>query len=192
VAEFQALLDFWFGAPGSAEYGRPRKCWFAKDVGFDAALRARFADAVDEAAAGRLDGWGSAAPGSLALILLLDQLPRNLFRGTPRAFATDAAALAQAEAALAQGFDARLLPVERVFLYLPFEHSEALARQDRAVALFAALAREHAGFDDYLDYAERHRAVIRRFGRFPHRNAILGRPATPEEIEYLAQPGSGF
>ena len=186
------VLEFWFGAPGSAEHGSLRKCWFEKDPAFDAEIRRRFLALVDEAAAGRLDDWADRPEGLLALIVLLDQFPRNLFRNAPRAFATDAQALALAQQALAQGVDALLMPVARAFIYLPFEHSEDLAMQDRAVALFAALAQHGEAFASYLDYAERHRDVIRRFGRFPHRNAILGRASTPEEIAFLARPGAGF
>ena len=186
------VLEFWFGAPGSAEHGSLRKCWFEKDPAFDAEIRRRFLALVDEAAAGRLDDWADRPEGLLALIVLLDQFPRNLFRDAPRAFATDAQALALAQQALAQGVDALLMPVARAFIYLPFEHSEDLAMQDRAVALFAALAQHGEAFASYLDYAERHRDVIRRFGRFPHRNAILGRASTPEEIAFLARPGAGF
>lgn len=186
------VLEFWFGAPGSAEHGSLRKCWFEKDPAFDADIRRRFLVLVDEAAAGRLDDWADRPEGLLALIVLLDQFPRNLFRDAPRAFATDAQALALAQQALAQGVDAQLMPVARAFIYLPFEHSEDLAMQDRAVALFAALAQHGEAFASYLDYAERHRDVIRRFGRFPHRNAILGRASTPEEIAFLARPGAGF
>ena len=186
------VLEFWFGAPGSAEHGSLRKCWFEKDPAFDADIRRRFLVLVDEAAAGRLDDWADRPEGLLALIVLLDQFPRNLFRDAPRAFATDAQALALAQQALAQGVDALLMPVARAFIYLPFEHSEDLAMQDRAVALFSALAQHGEAFASYLDYAERHRDVIRRFGRFPHRNAILGRASTPEEIAFLARPGAGF
>lgn len=186
------VLAFWFGAPGSAEHGRMRKCWFEKDPAFDAEIRRRFLPLVEAAAAGRLDDWAAQPESLLALIVLLDQFPRNLFRNTPRAFAADARALVLAQQAIAQGFDARLMPVARAFIYLPFEHSEDMAMQDRAVALFSALAKHGEEFASYLDYAGRHRDVIRRFGRFPHRNAILGRASTPEEIEYLARPGAGF
>ncbi len=186
------VLDFWFGAPGSREFGRPRKRWFKKNPAFDEEIRRRFLSALEDAAAGRLDGWAAQPEGLLALIVLLDQFPRNLFRNQPRAFATDSLALDLAQQAVKQGFDGRLLPLQRVFAYLPYEHSEDLAMQDRSVTLFAGLAEGREGFGAYLDYAEKHRAVIRRFGRFPHRNAILGRASTPEEIEYLAQPGAGF
>ena len=186
------VLDFWFGAPGSGEFGRPRKCWFEKKPAFDEEIRRRFLSALEDAAAGRLDGWAAQPEGLLALIILLDQFPRNLFRNQPRSFATDSQALDLARQAVKQGFDERLMPVQRVFAYLPYEHSEDLAMQDRSVTLFAGLAEGREGFGAYLDYAEKHRAVIRRFGRFPHRNAILSRVSTPEEIEYLAQPGAGF
>ena len=186
------VLDFWFGKPGSEEHGRPRKCWFEKNPAFDEEIRRRFLPLLDAAAAGQLDDWASQPESLLALIVLLDQFPRNLFRDTPRAFATDARALALAQQAVKQGFDARLLPVARAFIYLPFEHSEDMAMQDHSVALFAKLAKSGTEFASYLDYAERHREVIRRFGRFPHRNAILWRDSTPEEIEFLARPGAGF
>lgn len=186
------ILDFWFGKPDSDEYGRPRKCWFEKNPAFDEEIRRRFLPLLEAAAAGQRDDWASQPESLLALIVLLDQFPRNLFRDTPRAFATDGMALALAQQAVAEGFDVRLRPLQKVFVYLPFEHSEEIAMQDRSVALFTTLAGNGKEFASYLDYAERHREVIRRFGRFPHRNAILGRASTPEEIEYLARPGAGF
>lgn len=186
------ILDFWFGKPDSEEYGRPRQCWFEKNPAFDEEIRRRFLPLLEAAAAGQRDDWASRPESLLALIVLLDQFPRNLFRDTPRAFATDGMALALAQQAVAEGFDVRLRPLQKVFVYLPFEHSEEIAMQDRSVALFTALAGNGEEFASYLDYAERHREVIRRFGRFPHRNAILGRASTPEEIEYLARPGAGF
>jgi len=187
----QTVLDFWFGAPDSAEYGQPRKCWFEKNPVFDEEIRTRFSDTLTAAAGGRLADWENAA-GSLALIIVLDQFPRNLFRNDTRAFATDALALSHAQRVVEQGWDARLTPLQRVFAYLPYEHSEDLAMQDRAVNLFAVLTQAYASFDGYLDYAERHREVIRRFGRFPHRNASLGRASTAMESDYLSQPGAGF
>ncbi len=186
------ILDFWFGKPDSEEYGRPRKCWFEKNPAFDEEIRRRFLPLLEAAAAGQRDDWASQPESLLALIVLLDQFPRNLFRDTPRAFATDGMALVLAQQAVAEGFDVRLRPLQKVFVYLPFEHSEAIAMQDRSVALFTALAGNGEEFASYLDYAERHREVIRRFGRFPHRNAILGRASTPEEIEFLARHGAGF
>ena len=179
-ARIDELLGFWF-APG----GRER--WFAADPGFDRELAARFSGLVAEAAAGGLEGWRDSVQGSLALCLVLDQLPRNLWRGTPRAFATDAQAREVAKGALAAGLDRGLPPELRLFFYLPFEHSEVLADQDRSVELAASL-----GDAEWLEYAWRHRAVIRRFGRFPHRNAALGRESTAEERAFLEQPGSRF
>jgi uncharacterized protein (DUF924 family) len=181
-----AALDFWFGAPPYA----PRAAWFTKSEAFDAEVRERFGATLEAALAGTLPPAWAAAP--LAEILLLDQFTRNAFRGTPRAFAGDARALALAQRLADSGEHLALHPVQRVFAYLPFEHAEDAALQDRSVRLFAALAAEHPPAADYLDYAERHRDVIRRFGRFPHRNAVLGRASTPEEQAYLATPGSGF
>lgn len=181
-----AVLDFWFGPPPPA----PRAEWFRKDPAFDETIRARFGGIVDEALAGRLHWPGSA--GALAQILVLDQFPRNLFRGQARAFAGDARALALASALIDDGTHLTLHPLERWFVYLPLEHAEDLAQQDRCVALFETLAAEHSSLAGALDYAERHRDVIRRFGRFPHRNAALGRSSTAEELVYLATPGSGF
>ncbi|WP_265947657.1 DUF924 family protein [Dechloromonas sp. A34] len=186
------ILAFWFGRPGEPGYGQPRNEWFRKDAAFDEAIRSRFLPDVEAALAGRLTEWADTPPGLLARLILLDQFPRNLFRGEARMFAGDAEARSLAERALAQGWDKQLSAVEKVFVYLPLEHSEALADQERSVALFAALAAEQPGNDGFLDYARRHQEVIARFGRFPHRNAALGRPSTPEETIYLAQPGSGF
>lgn len=186
------LLAFWFGAPpGSPTYGRSREIWFEKDAAFDAACRMQMGAAHEEAAMGRLDHWAETPRGALALVLLLDQATRNLFRGDPRAFATDAKARALADAAIARGFDRGLLPTERMFLYLPFEHSEALADQERALELFAELNTlpETAGI---LAIVRRHHDIIARFGRFPHRNAVLGRITTAEEAAFLREPNSSF
>lgn len=181
------ILDFWFGAPDSDVYGTTREIWFKADTGFDADVRRRFAGALDRAAAGAHDGMGATSEGTLALIVLLDQFPRNIHRGTPQAFAFDAKALDTAQRALDAGHDAALPAFQRGFLYLPFEHSEDRADQERSVALFRAL-----GDANMLDFAVRHRDIVARFGRFPHRNAILGRESTPEEVEFLDQPGSSF
>ena len=186
------VLAFWFGTPGDADYGQARAAWFRKDDAFDAQIRARFLNEVEAAIAGQRDDWTATPQGALALFILLDQFPRNLFRNTARAFAGDAIALALAERVVEQGWDRKLLPVERVFVYLPFEHSESLADQDRSIALFSALAGEYPETASYLDYAHRHRDVIVRFWRFPHRNAALGRTSSAAETDYLAQPGSGF
>jgi uncharacterized protein (DUF924 family) len=190
-ARAREVLDFWFGAPESAEYGKPREAWFKKDAGFDRQLRDRFSRLHAAAAAGELDGWTATPRGSLALIVLLDQFSRNMFRDTPQAFAFDSRALGVAQNAVAAGFDQALLPVERMFLYLPFEHSEHPDHQDRCVELFERL-QTFPEMAAPIDYARRHREVIARFGRFPHRNRILGRPSTPEEEDYLSRPGSGF
>lgn len=186
------ILAFWFGRPGEPGHGRPRSEWFGKDEAFDAAIRHRFLASVEAALAGRLADWADEPHGLLALLILLDQFPRNIFRGAAKAFAGDAQALQLARTALDNGWDSKLSAVERLFVYLPFEHSESLPEQQRSLALFAALAAEHPGNEGFLDYAERHHRIIARFGRFPHRNAPLGRASTPEETDFLAQPGSGF
>jgi uncharacterized protein (DUF924 family) len=157
--------------------------WFAKDPAFDARFRERFAALYQAAVGGALDHWGSTAPGALALMILLDQYPRNSFRGTPRMYATDARARTLAAAAISHGHD-RAVPADlQRFFYLPFAHSEDLADQDRAVALCARLGQPDLG------RAEHHREIVRRFGRFPHRNAILGRASTDAERAYLENGG---
>jgi uncharacterized protein (DUF924 family) len=184
----RAVLEFWFQPAGGY---RPE--WFRKDEAFDAAILQRFGGDVEAALVG--DGPVEATDTDLlARIVVLDQFTRNIFRGTPRAFAGDTQALAIATALVGAGRDKNLTPWQRWFAYLPFEHSEAVVEQERSVALFTALAREMQvdAFDSALDYALRHREVIARFGRFPHRNAILGRVATAEEIGFLEQPGSSF
>lgn len=182
-----SVLDFWFGT----QAGAVRPEWFRKDAAFDDQIRQRFGALVDQALGGPL-GWGPAPDDRLAEILLLDQFPRNLFRGQARAFAGDARARALALGLIDDGSHLTLAPVRRWFVYLPLEHAEDLPLQDRSVALHAALAAADPAFDDALDYARRHRDVVQRFGRFPHRNAALGRADTTEEAAYLAQPGSGF
>ena len=181
------ILMFWFGDPPLVE----RAVWFRKDPAFDATIRDRFGATIAAARAGAFGEWCHDPRGALARVVVLDQFTRNVYRGTPDAFSGDERALATADDAIARGFDQRLEPYERWFLYMPFVHSEDRAMQDRAVALFTALAAE-TGLDSPLPWTQRHAEVIRRFGRFPHRNAILGRASTPEEIEYLATPGSTF
>ncbi|HVC12740.1 MAG TPA: DUF924 family protein [Burkholderiales bacterium] len=183
------VLRFWFGAGN--EYGTRRKEWFAKSAEFDAEIRTCFLALHEEAAAGALSPWRHAAGDCLALIVLLDQFPRNMFRGEARAFVSDAPAREAAREALARGHDRDALPVERMFFYLPFEHAETLEDQRLACALMQPLAAFPETHDVYR-YAERHREIVERFGRFPHRNAALGRRDTPEERDFLAQPGSGF
>ncbi len=185
------ILEFWFGQPEQPGYGEPRKIWFVKKPEFDREVRTCFMSDYEQAAAGKLDEWKNSPLSCLALILLLDQFPRNMFRGTVQAFATDSQALATAKYAIAQGYDRELLPVQRWFIYCPFEHSENLEDQDRAVALFRQLS-DDPDSAEAIDYAIRHREVIMRFGRFPHRNAILGRVSTPEEEAFLQQPGASF
>jgi uncharacterized protein (DUF924 family) len=191
LASWAEVREFWFGAHDRPEFGRPRACWFQKSDAFDALVRDRFLSTHEAAAAGALDAWAARPLSALALAVVLDQFPRNMFRGSPRAFATDARALALAREAVAQRFDDVLLPVQRWFVYLPFEHAEDLDAQRGSLRLFERLATDAAGAGTFT-YAMRHYAVIERFGRFPHRNAILGRASTPEEIAFLAQPGSSF
>ncbi len=189
----QDVLDFWFLPPGSEGHGQQRAEWFRKDDAFDAAIRTRFATLIDQAVAGGLRDWDEQGPtGILARILVLDQFTRNAHRGSAASFAGDSLALAAAERLVDSGADAELLPVQRWFAYMPFEHAEDARMQERSVSLFTALAQTQPGYEGVLDYAHRHRGVIARFGRFPHRNAILGRASTAEESAYLAQPGSGF
>lgn len=176
------ILSFWF------EETQPPQ-WFQVNPDFDAAILARFEDAYEKGALGIFDDWKTDSDGCLALVLLLDQFPRNMYRGTPKAFAADGKALVIAKFALSKGFDQVLAPIKRRFLYLPYEHSENLNDQRKSVELFEKMKK-----DDPLgyDYALRHLKVIESFGRFPHRNNILSRMNTPEEEEYLAQDGAGF
>ena len=185
----EQVLEFWFG--GDSRRGKARAKWYSKDEKFDAELRSQFAGLHGRAARRELEAWRASPETMLALVLLLDQFSRNLYRGDARAFAQDAHARECAREALARGDDLGLLPVERQFLYMPFEHSEAIEDQDLAVEKMRSLE----AFEQtrgLTRWAERHRDVIRRFGRFPHRNAIVGRASTPAEIEFLKQPGSSF
>ena len=180
-AAIAEILDFWFAA-GMA------KRWFVRDPAFDDEVRGRLAMWYEQAANGDLDDWRQSAAGCVALCVLLDQVPRNLYRGEGRAFATDDAARGIARHAIALGFDREVSQEQRLFLYLPLEHSESLPDQAESVRLIGQL-------DDnpvWGDYAIRHRDVIARFGRFPHRNAALGRPSNAEETAFLATPGSSF
>jgi uncharacterized protein (DUF924 family) len=193
------LLDFWFGdATDDVEAGQAQAAlWWGASAETDDLIAGRFGQAASAAAAGTLDHWTGSPRGRLALILLLDQMPRVIHRGTPGAFAQDDTAQRIAAKGLDSGAHRLLRPIERVFFYLPFEHSEDGQAQERSIELYRALAEEvpenwRKSFDFYLDFAVRHKAIIDRFGRFPHRNAILGRESTPEEIEFLKEPGSGF
>lgn len=191
--EAQDVLDFWFLPRSSEGYGQQRGEWWRKDDGFDALVRERFGVTIAQAVAGGLREWDAIGPqGVLARIIVLDQFTRNAHRNTPDAFAGDTLALAAARKLVESGAHLELSPVERSFAYMPFEHAEDARMQEQAVELFTQLSASHAGFESMLDYAHRHRGVIARFSRFPHRNAILGRASTPEELEYLSRPGSGF
>ncbi len=185
------ILDFWFGREGDEGYGEFREAWFTKDPEFDREVWDRFEGAYEEAAAGRLDHWKDEAQSCLALIILLDQFTRNMFRGDPKTYATDDKAREAARHAVEHAYDRELPPYGRLFVYLPFEHSEDLEDQRFSVELFRGLATE-MGSEDLLGYAVRHLEIIERFGRFPHRNEILGRATTPEEAEFLRGPNSSF
>ena len=193
LATAQDVLDFWFLPIGVKGHNTQRPEWFRKDDAFDAQVRAQFGELVEQALQGGLRHWDDeGTQGTLARIVVLDQFTRNIHRGTPKAFAGDALALEAALALDDSGANQTLPPVQRVFAYLPFEHAESLSMQLRSVDLFDMLRSSATGFDSTFDYARRHYEIIRRFGRFPHRNAILGRPSTAEEVEFLKQPGSGF
>jgi len=191
----QAALDFWFGPPEDPDHRQTRPQWFRKDAAFDAGVAQRFGPLILQALSGAIDNWATpplAALPALAHVIVLDQFPRNAFRGTARAFAGDAMALQTARALVACGLDRELTGVQRQFTYLPFEHAEDLAHQRTAVQLFAQLGRDEPALAGLLEWAQRHHDVVARFGRFPHRNALLGRPSTVQELAYLAEPGSGF
>lgn len=187
-----AVLDFWFGPATDPTHTHSRPEWFRKDPQHDAEIARRFGPLIDEALSGGLQDWTATPTGALALILVLDQFTRNTGRDTPRAFAGDPRALSLAKSLVASGADRTLTGVQRQFVYLPFEHSEALADQDESIRLFAQLGRDEPALAGLLEWAERHRVIVARFGRFPHRNAALGRTNTAEEAEFLTQPGSGF
>lgn len=197
---WQPLLTFWFGEESDdvTRAKRQAPLWWGKNSATDALLASRFGDQASAAAAGDLAHWAESAEGRLALILLLDQLPRNIHRGTPAAFAQDAKARDLCLKGLSLGADLALPPLERVFFYLPLEHAESREQQARSVTLFEGLAAEQADgparetFVGFADFARRHQVIVERFGRFPHRNAILGRASTEEEAAFLLQPGSGF
>jgi uncharacterized protein (DUF924 family) len=182
-----AMLDFWFGLPDHPARELHRDVWFKSTDEFDAALRREFLADHEAAAAGALRSWEASAEGALALSLLLDQVPRNIFRGMPRAYATDPAARAAADRALERGFDQLVPPAWRLFFYMPFHHSENIADQQRSLALFESLPRDPDRGGSLRRYGRPYIEVIGRFGRFPHRNEILGRQSTPEETTFLAE-----
>ncbi|SIQ04613.1 DUF924 family protein [Aeromonas hydrophila] len=197
---WQPLITFWFGEETDdvTRAKRQAPLWWGKNSATDALLASRFSDLAAAAAAGELAHWADAAEGRLALILLLDQLPRNIHRGTPAAFAQDAKARDLCLKGLSLEADLALPPLGRVFFYLPLEHAESREQQARSVTLFEGLATEQADgparetFAGFADFARRHQVIVERFGRFPHRNAILGRQDTAEEAVFLLQQGSGF
>jgi len=184
------VLRYWFGP--ASEPAEPRALWFTKSEATDREIAERFGLLIDAALAGGLRDWDATPPGTLARILLLDQFTRNVYRGRAKSFDGDALALSASRALCADGRERALPPLQRAFVLMPFEHAEDLACQDEAVARFTALAAEAPVLQGMLDYAHRHRDVIARFGRFPHRNEILGRASSPEELAFLKQPGSRF
>lgn len=197
--DFTEVLRFWLGACPLQDEAmqKVQAQWFQKNEDFDREMAQRFGATIEAARAGRLDAWAGQAESWLALLIVLDQFGRNVYRDRPEAFAADASALRWALDGIERGLDQSVPPMARIFCYLPLEHAEDPAMQERAVALFRALAADPqaqppAFFENTLDYALRHQEVIKRFGRFPHRNAILGRDSTPAEQDYLAQPGAGF
>lgn len=177
---FQQVLDFWF------KEIEPKQ-WFVKDLEFDELLKQKFATVHKQAVLGELYEWRDSAKGRLAEVIILDQFSRNVYRDTPQSFAFDAQALTLAQEAIRQGYDKELTPLERSFLYMPFMHSESLKVHEVAVELFKA-----NGIENNYEFELKHKVIIERFGRYPHRNDILGRTSTKEEIEFLKQPGSGF
>lgn len=190
-SEADRVLEFWFGRVDEPGYGEFREAWFRKDPAFDDEVRERFGDLYEEAASGSLDGWRDDARSCLALVILLDQFPRNMFRGDPRTHATDGKALETSKYAVDRALDRELPAFQRQFLYMPFMHSEDIEDQRRSVELFEILA-GGPNSTDVTSYAVNHMEIVQRFGRFPHRNEVLGRPSTPEEAEFLQQPGSSF
>lgn len=188
----QAVLDFWFAAKGEPEHGAVRGLWFRKSDDTDRQIAERFGPLIEQALRGQLEAWAAEPQSALAQIVLLDQFTRNSFRDTPRAFAGDKSALAAAMAMVGSRQDEKLLPVQRVFVYLPFEHAEGMGMQEEALRLFSRLVAEAPELQSMLDYAQRHHDVVQCFGRFPHRNEILGRQSTTDEILFLKQPGSRF
>jgi len=185
----QAVLDFWFGQPAAAQ---PRAEWFRKDPAFDRSIAQQFGTAIDAALATGLPAWGAGPEAALARIVVLDQFMRNVFRDTPRAFAGDARALAAARALVASGDHLQLAPLQRWFVYLPFEHAESAAAQDESMRLFGELAAQHPALADAQQWAHKHQLIIQRFDRYPHRNAVLGRLSTDEEQAFLREPASSF
>ena len=199
IAEIEPVLEFWFGACGADGAIDPtrREMWFKSGARHDDEIRVRFGALHERASHGALDEWTATVRGRLALIVVLDQFSRHIYRGTAQAFAQDPAAQKLTLAGIDDGVDRELAPAQCSFFYLPLEHAEDPELQALSVECYEQLAarvadRWRKDYASFLDYARRHRDVIERFGRFPHRNAVLGRPSTPEEIAFLKQPGSSF
>lgn len=197
--EMTAILDFWFGPLEDEESFNEEKAaeWFASNAAFNAQIEEKFGALVEDALEGKLDSWNATPEGTLALILLLDQFTRNLFAGTAKAFAGDSKALALAHEGIKNGEDLLLKPLERSFFYMPFMHSEELQMQKVGVELYTSLMNQAEGdvqepLRQNLVFMQKHRSIIAKFGRFPHRNEILDRLSTDEEVEFLKQPGSSF
>jgi uncharacterized protein (DUF924 family) len=188
----EAVLEFWFGPPDDPGHQLPRPAWFRKDPAFDLQVRERFGATIEAALAGRLKTWATEPLPALAQVIVLDQFTRNAFRDTARAFAGDERALAAARAMVDSGEDRGLSGVQRQFVYMPFEHAEDLAAQEQALQLFSRLGEDEPALADLLRWARAHHDIVARFGRFPHRNALLGRVSTPEEEAFLKTPGSSF
>lgn len=184
----QAILDYWFGPPESGLYGTYREHWFRTPQAVDFEIRENFLDCYEAAERGECDDWIGDPQSALALTVLLDQFPRNMFRGTARAFALDPKALSIAKHIVGEGWDLAMTPVERLFVYLPYEHSEAMEDQETVMRLFRSMP-ECEKKQDWIDFAEKHKVIIDRFGRYPHRNEMLGRESTPEELEFLTEGG---
>ena len=184
------VLEFWFGREGDEGYGEFREEWFRKDDAFDEEIRDRFLGLYEETAAGKHDDWREYARGAVALVIVLDQFPRNMFRNDPKTYATDEKAREAARYAVERALDRELSPFERWFLYIPFMHSEEIEDQRLSLDLYSSLGK--VGEADPMPYARGHMEIVERFGRFPHRNATLGRETTVEEAEFLRGPGSSF
>lgn len=190
MEDYQAVLDYWFG-DGSDAARRQHELWFAGSARVDAEVRERFLPQVERAERREFDHWKERPDSCLALIVVLDQFPLMIFRGEARGYRDGDLALPVARHLVEQGFDAGYAPSQRLFAYLPFEHSEEIADQERALELFGKI-RHQPGMAMAYDYAVKHWEVVKRFGRFPHRNEAFGRVSTPDEIEFLTQPGSRF
>lgn len=185
------VYEFWFGAPGSDTHGEVRDFWFGGGPEVDTEIIKRFSQTYEDAISGRLESWAVEPRGAVSLIIVLDQFPRNMFRGDARSFASDGLALANAKKLIDGPAHASLITVEKVFAYLPFEHSENIVDQNRSVTLFRSID-AHEDKEEWIDFAIQHRDIVQRFGRFPHRNPFMGRQSTPEEEAWLEESDQRF